>query len=89
MTGSLARLSHQWGRWYAVFVRAQTLYSRALCTSSKCPRVREPAGKCAEFFKSSSCKDVEPGDAAVAQCISDLVAAAEAGDSQDAGENSR
>lgn len=46
----------------------------------------ESAGKCAEFFKSSSCKDVEPGDAAVAQCISDLVAAAEAGDSEDAGE---
>lgn len=43
-----------------------------------------PAGKCADFLKSSSCKDVEPGEAAVAQCISELVAAAEAGDSQDA-----
>mgnify|MGYP001806932171 CR=1 FL=1 len=43
------------------------------------------AGKCAELLKSSpSCKDVEPGEAAVASCISDLVSAAEAGDS-DAG----
>lgn len=42
-------------------------------------------GKCADFLKSSSCKEVEPGEGAVARCISDLVSAAEAGDTQDAG----
>jgi hypothetical protein len=53
-----------------------------LCLTACCGA---PAGKCAAFLKSSSCKDVDPGEAAVAQCISELVAAAEAGDSQDAG----
>lgn len=43
------------------------------------------AGKCKEFLQASVCKDVEAGEGQVAECISDVIAAAESGDTQDAG----
>ncbi|KAF8068300.1 hypothetical protein HT031_001987 [Scenedesmus sp. PABB004] len=41
-------------------------------------------GACKAFLTSSACRDVEPGEGAVAECISDTINAAEAGDNQDA-----
>lgn len=43
------------------------------------------AGKCKDFLSSSTCKEVDAGEGAIAECISDLISAAEAGE-QDAGE---
>lgn len=38
------------------------------------------AGKCKDFLSSSVCKDLEPGEGAVANCISEGIAAAEVGE---------
>jgi hypothetical protein len=39
-----------------------------------------PTGRCKEFYSASSCKDVTPGEGAVAECISGLLSAADAGE---------
>jgi hypothetical protein len=45
-----------------------------------------PPGACAKFIPSSSCKDVDAGEGKVAECISQLIASAEAaGTGEDAG----
>lgn len=43
------------------------------------------AGKCKEFLQTSVCKDVEAGEGAVAECISDMISAAESGENEEAG----
>eukprot|EP00775_Hariotina_reticulata_P012795 gene12795-12923_t len=37
-------------------------------------------GKCKDLYSASSCKDVTPGEGAVAECISELLSAADAGE---------
>ncbi|KAI8465216.1 MAG: hypothetical protein J3K34DRAFT_379960 [Monoraphidium minutum] len=43
----------------------------------------DPDGKCADFMNTSSCKDVKLGEGKVAECVSALIAAAEAGGGDD------
>jgi hypothetical protein len=46
-------------------------------------RLFAAAGKCKEFLATSVCKDIEAGEGAVADCISESIAAAEAGEEGD------
>ncbi|KIZ00875.1 hypothetical protein MNEG_7090 [Monoraphidium neglectum] len=47
----------------------------------------DPQGDCADFIPSSSCKDVDFGDGRVAECLSQIIAAAEAADTEAEGES--
>jgi hypothetical protein len=56
------------------------------CVPAAPPPPRAPcAGACGEFIRSSPCEGIEPGEGAVAECLSQLIAASEASDSEDAG----